>query len=145
MVAGSYEYIESQLGRLRRKGMELFGRCTGKERFNFKKITIKDMSCYFAAADIVLLSHESGLNSGILSMAATYSKPVVYPDIGNFIEQIQDWISESYRCGDVEDAIKALDTMAERITQKVEMDNTKWLANNSWDIHVNRILTAVTD
>ena len=145
LVAGSYEYKENLLLKLFRKVKELFGRFLGSERLNFKKIKTKDMSYYFAAADILLLSHESGLNSGVLAMAATYKKPVVFPDIGNFSEQMIGWIGESYRCSNVESAVTALDALAGKMEKGLKFDNSKWLTNNSWEIHVSRILSAISE
>ena len=145
LVAGRFDYKESPLSRLRRKGMELVGRYARKERFYFKRIKTQDIGYYFAAADLLLLSHKDGLTSGVLSMAATYGKPVVYPDIGNFREQIEGWIGESYQCGDVGSALSALDAIVRRMDEGLDMDNKIWLAKNSWDEHVNRILSAVSD
>lgn len=145
LVAGRFDYKESQLSRLQRKGMELFGRYAGKERFYFRKVRTQDIGYYFAAADLLLLSHKDGLTSGVLSMAATYSRPVVYPDIGNFREQVEGWIGESYQCGDVESALRALDAIVRRTDEGPDMDNKIWLAKNSWDEHVNRILSAASE
>jgi beta-1,4-mannosyltransferase len=144
LVAGKFDYRESPLSRLRRKGMELTGRYVNNEQFHFKRIETQDIGHYFAAADLLLLSHTEGLTSGVLSMAATYGKPVVYPDIGNFREQMEGWIGESYQCGDVGSALNALDAIVRRIDEKPDMDNKIWLEKNSWDEHVNRILSAAS-
>jgi beta-1,4-mannosyltransferase len=144
LVAGRFDYIESTLSRFRRKSMELVGRYTGKERFYFKRIDTHDIGCFFAAADLLMLTHKEGLTSGVLSMAATYGKPVVYPDIGNFREQLEGWVGESYRCGDAGSALNALDAIVRRMDEGLDMDNKIWLEKNSWDKHVNRILSAAS-
>lgn len=144
LVAGRFDYIENTLSKLRRKGMELAGRYAGKEWFIFKRIKTQDICYYFAAADLLLLSHKEGLTSGVLSMAATYGKPVVYPDIGNFREQMEDWIGESYQCCNIGSALNALNTMVRRIGEEPDMDNKTWLKKNSWDEHVKRILSAAS-
>ena len=144
LVAGKYDYKENTLSRLHRKGMELVGRYVGKEHFNFRRLKTEDIGCYFAAADLLLLSHKEGLTSGVLSMAATYRTPVVYPDIGNFREQMEGWIGEIYQCGDIGSALVGLDTMVSRMGKGLDMDNKIWLEKNSWDEHVNRILSAAS-
>ena len=125
--------------------MEFVSRYARKERFYFKRVKTQDIGYYFAAADLLLLSHKEGLTSGILPMAATYCKPVVYPDIGNFQEQIEGWIGESYQCGNIGSALIALDKIVRRMDEGLDMDNKLWLAKNSWDEHVKRILSAVAD
>jgi glycosyltransferase involved in cell wall biosynthesis len=144
LVAGKYDYEESSLSRLHRKGMELVGPYTRRERFYFKRVKTEDISYYFAAADLLLLSHKEGLTSGLLPMAATYSMPVVYPDIGNFREQMEGWIGESYQCGDIGSAHVALDTIVRRMDEGLDMDNTIWLVKNSWDEHVKIILSVAS-
>lgn len=145
LVAGQYDHKENTLSRLRRKGSEFVGRYARKEHFYFKRVKAEDICYYFAAADLLLLSHKEGLTSGILPMAATYYKPVVYPDIGNFQEQIEGWIGESYQCGDIVSALIALDKIVRRMDEGLDMDNKLWLAKNSWDEHVKRILSAAAD
>ncbi len=144
LVAGKYDYKESPLSRLHRKGMELVGRYARRERFYFKRVKTEDIGYYFAAADLLLLSHKEGLTSGVLPMAATYNMPVVYPDIGNFREQMEGWIGENYQCGDIESALVALDTIVRRMDEGLDMDNKTWLAKNSWDEHVKTILSAAS-
>lgn len=82
-------------------------------------------------------------------MAATFKKPVVYPDIGNFREQMKGWISESYAVNDVASALEALARLSQRLVQRLEsgesLDNTIWLERNTWAEHVETILSAVED
>jgi len=144
LVAGKYDYEENTLSRLHRKGMEFVGRYVHKEHFYFKRVKTENIGYYFAAADLLLLSHKEGLTSGLLPMAATYSLPVVYPDIGNFKEQMEGWIGESYQCGDIGSALVALDTIVRRMAEGPDMDNKTWLAKNSWDEHIKIILSAAS-
>lgn len=101
-----------------------------------------------ATSDILFLGHSAGLTSGLLSLAASYRKPVVYPDIGNFNEQLSGWEwSESYTVGDVDSAINALDNIYEKVSTScyddIDFNNEKWLNFHSWDKHVDNIMDAV--
>jgi len=100
-----------------------------------------------AATDVVLLGHQSGVNSGVLTLAASYAKPVVYPGLGNFAAQLRNWDwAEPYAAGDVTSAAKALETICRRLAaeESVEhLDNTQWLACHQWRDHVAGIEQAV--
>ncbi|MGM0568723.1 MAG: hypothetical protein ACQESB_05850 [Elusimicrobiota bacterium] len=113
-----------------------------------RKVSNDEIPSIVAASDIFFLGHNKGLNSGLLALAATYEKPVVFPDIGNFEHQMSGWpLYETYQAGDVKSAVKALETMLSRISQyspgTVKVDNKKWLECNSWDIHVKGIMEAL--
>jgi len=41
--------------------------------------------------------------------------------------------------------IEALDVLAGKIEERLNVDNSQWLTKNSWEIHVNRILSAVSE
>ncbi len=116
---------------------------TRKYGYDIKKIPNSLIATYFSAVDIVFLSHTCGLNSGIIPMAITFNKPVVYPKIGNFESQASGWISESYDAGDIKSASTALNRITERIKSNEIIDNTGWLKNNSWDLHVSIILKEI--
>lgn len=100
---------------------------------------------YFSATDIVMVSNRTGLTSGVLAMAATFKKPVVYPEIGNFREQMEGWVSESYVAGDTTGAVEALGRLLDRLEEGSSLSNSAWLERNSWSEHVERILAAVKD
>jgi beta-1,4-mannosyltransferase len=114
-------------------------------RYDFAMIKTSDISQYFSAADVVILTHTSGLTSGILAMAATFNKPVICPDIGNFREQMEGWLFESYTMNDVTTAVDALQRLSDRIDHESTFDNSAWLRKNSWKEHVEKILSAVQD
>jgi hypothetical protein len=100
------------------------------------------------SSDVVFLGHLEGINSGVVSLAASYGKPVVFPDIGNFREQLSGWDwQESYQVGDVTSAVAALSRMMKRIAYtepgNVVFDNTCWLQMNAWEKHVDIIMDAL--
>ena len=101
-----------------------------------------------SAADVFFLGHQEGLNSGLLALAASYGKPVVYPDLCNFSEQLSCWPwKEQYKAGDGASAVKALERMMARLNHippgQVMFDNKEWLSANSWDKHVQIITTEI--
>jgi len=103
-----------------------------------------------AACDCMFLGHSAGLNSGLLALAASYGKPVVFPDIGNFRDQLQGWEwHEPYAAGDAGSALGALIKMLGRIAGRrpgdVAFDNRQWLDAHAWSRHVDMIVEAVTE
>ena len=113
--------------------------------FHFKKILIfnrfsqHETYLLFIASDVIFLPHKSGLTSGIIQMAATLGKPFVYPGIGVFEEQANNCVAEKYECGNKHEAYYAIDKI---LTSGIRsFDNSKWLVNNNWEKHVERILS----
>ena len=96
-----------------------------------------------SACDMVFLGHTSGLNSGVLALAASYSKPFVYPDIGNFKEQAEGAFCEPYEVENVDSAVEAVHRLRRRMSDcdAAEFANA-WRQRNSWEIHVRTILDA---
>jgi hypothetical protein len=111
----------------------------------FKSVPQSEIPRIIAASDIFFLGHRNGLNSGLLSLAASYGKPVVFPDLGNFKEQLNGWPWQiSYKAGNIQSAIFSLEAIIDKVIKyepgKIVFDNTEWLKNNSWDEHVQKII-----
>jgi hypothetical protein len=113
--------------------------------FRFRKILYSkrfsqfETYLLFIASDVVFLPHKTGLTSGIISLAATLGKPFVYPNIGVFREQAIYCYAEEYEKGNVLEASCAISKI---ITSGIRyFDNSKWLENNNWEKHVDRILS----
>lgn len=114
----------------------------------WRKIPNNEIDAIMAATDIVVLGHRSGLNSGMLALAASYAKPVVYPDIGNFSEQLDGWVwAEGFVAGNIDSAKSAIEILRKRIADadlaQLRADQEAWLLRHSWEIHVNRIIEFV--
>jgi|GEM_PF-1584554 len=116
-------------------------------KYHYKVVTPEELPVFINAADIFFLAHSgNNLNSGILPLAATYSKPVIFPNIGCFAEQMEGWIYETYRQGNEDGAVNAVKNLYMKLGNfNNSFDNTTWLSINSWDKHVQRILKAVQD
>ncbi len=92
----------------------------------------------FIAADVVFLPHKWGLTSGLIAMSATLGRPFVYPQIGVFGEQAEHCFAEKYTCNDSTEASAAIiKILASGIKS---FSNEKWLQNNDWVRHVEKIL-----
>lgn len=120
---------------------------------NNKKVILRpvpdeEVPTILSAIDVFFLGHQKGINSGLLALSVSYGKPVVFPDIGNFKEQLNGWEwYESYEAGNINSAIEALSRMRRRIAQhppgSITFNNENWLKLNSWDRHVKIITDAV--
>lgn len=115
-----------------------------EQQYIYRQIPTDEMPSILSSADIVFLGQQHGLNSGLLALAATYSKPVVCPNIGCFHSSLSGWHHETYCAGNVADATQALDKMCVRVSEMKQeaeaFDNTQWLANHSWDNHAASII-----
>lgn len=115
-----------------------------RKKFVLRPIKQNEIPNFFSACDLVFLGHQSGLNSGIISMAATYSKPVIFPNIGCFASQAENWVSEKYRVADINDAVANTMVMYSKLLSHNEIfDNSKWLSSNNWMTHVEKILSCL--
>ena len=117
-------------------------------KFVFRPIGKNEIPKIISAADVFFLGHQDGLNSGLVALAATYGKPIVFPDLGNFSEQLSRWVwKEKYEPGKIDSAIEALQRMRDRIDLyppgHVIFDNKEWLFSNSWEKHVRIIIEEV--
>lgn len=114
----------------------------------WREVPASEIPAIMSAADIVFLGHASGLNSGLLALAASYAKPVVFPDVGNFSEQLDGWPwAESYVAGDSGSALSALSALRARLRDAeaaaMATDHREWLQKHDWQVHVSRMTRAV--
>ena len=144
LIAGNYRYAGYNLIN---KVVKQFNNYI-KNKINHKNkkyflntIEPQEIPYFLSASDVVFLAHSGSLNSGIISLAATYSKPVIYPKIGCFEEQMKTWIGKSYSDNNKEEAIISLKELHDMIkNDNIILNNTDWLKNNSWEEHVKKIL-----
>lgn len=107
----------------------------------YRKIPNNELKDIINVTDVFFLGHSSGLNSGLIHLAISYSKPVIFPDIGNFKEQAEGFdFYETYEVGNKESAISAVNSMLTKLQNNKNLNNTTWIQKNSWDNHVNKIL-----
>lgn len=90
------KYVQSLREKVRAAGL-------GKKVFFHGYVTEEDVPNVFCATDIVLMPYYHVVQSGVLSYALAYMKPVLASDIGGFAE-----VARTYKCietfptGDVE-------------------------------------------
>ncbi len=53
-------------------------------------VSFEDMAGYFYSSDIVILPYYSGWNSGVISSAFSFKKPVIATDVAGFKDVIED-------------------------------------------------------
>ncbi|MGM0641875.1 MAG: hypothetical protein ACQESN_10675 [Thermotogota bacterium] len=115
-------------------------------QYIYKKVSDNEIPEIITSTDVFFLGHNSGLNSGVLALALTYSKPVVFPDIGNFKDQVKGWdLYETYEVGNINSAINALNNMTSKLQKRHPKEdcNKEWLKLNSWEKHVENILRVI--
>jgi beta-1,4-mannosyltransferase len=144
VIAGVFEYPD--VGRWLRMRNRFRKRFPYRDRkYIYRMFPPSEIPDIISGADIIFLGQQHALNSGLLPLAATYSKPVVCPDIGCFKQSMEGWLCETYIAGDVDNAVLALQNMCKELPDLTVPDNSDWLRNNSWDGHVNGILRALPD
>jgi len=108
-------------------------------KYKYQSVPNDEVKYIISATDVFFLGHKSGLNSGLISLAISYKKPIIFPDIGNFKEQAKGWeLYETYEVNNLKSAQFAINNIQKKLN--IEKDNNKWLQINSWDKHVKNIL-----
>lgn len=142
-IAGDFLIGSSIPLRIKRFWLGKIRTRTRKYGYHFDYIHNSDVALFMSACDAIILTHKSGLTSGVIPLAITFKKPIVYPNLGNFEEQVIGWESaKCYQSSNVDSAIKALNSL-ELNTEVIS--NKEWLAKNSWDEHVRKILERIND
>lgn len=117
-----------------------------QKKYFYRTINPEELPYFISASDMIFTAHNRvTLNSGILPLAATYSRPVVFPDIGCFKEQMQGWFFECYQEGNNNGAVEALEKIYKRILkgENIPKDNLSWLNTNSWTENVQNVLDSL--
>ncbi len=128
-------YILKVLNRFRMKSNST------TKKYILQPVPPEEIAVIFGASDIVILGHSSGLTSGVLNLAATFSKPVVFPDIGCFEYQMDKWIYEKYPVGNIQKAKTGIEKIHEKYYESTSIPhNSDWLKTNSWNNYVNTLL-----
>lgn len=148
LVAGNFDFYNqrgAKVWRLKARNW-LRQRVPWRDRkFVYRNISDAELPRFIAAADAFFLGQTRALNSGQLPLAATFSKPAVYPDLGCFGEAMEGWVGEAYPTGDAAGAVAAVQRLRARMKSGGGLpDNTVWLTRNSWDAHVAGILEALS-
>jgi hypothetical protein len=106
-----------------------------------RRITNNEISDLFNLADLLVLGHSKGLTTGLIPLAATFSLPVAYPDLGNFKEQAKNWSDFFYKPNNKDDATEIIERAYS--LRHCSRTNRLWLKQNSWEIHASIILDSV--
>ncbi|MFC1774401.1 hypothetical protein ACFL3A_13795 [Pseudomonadota bacterium] len=146
LIAGKFDCSNSKrLKKLyyytRNQKRKYFGH--DKRKYIYRAFPVGELPYILACADIAFLGQTKALNSGFISLAATYSIPIVMPELGCFRESAGGWRFKTYRPGDLKDATNALNAMYKEVGDKNVRSNTEWLKMNSWRRHAEKITSAV--
>lgn len=109
----------------------------------YRKIPNDELRDIISLTDVFFLGHSSGLNSGLIHLAISYNKPIIFPDMGNFEEQAKEFdFYQMYKVGNVQSAKNAINKILIKLKEHEgnPPNNKIWLNKNSWDNHVNIIL-----
>lgn len=110
----------------------------------YRKIPNDELKDIISLTDVFFLGHTSGLNSGLIHLAISYNKPIIFPNIGNFKEQAEDFdFYETYEVGNKNSAINAINSMLTKLKYHQNLNNKKWIEKNSWENHVNIIIKEI--
>ena len=144
LIAGDYNYesfihvkryFEKLKNRYRERNNLL------NKKYIFRPIKEIEIPYFFSASDAVLIGDSIKLTPGNVALAATYGKPVIYPKIGCYYELSKNWASIEYKSGNIKEAAHTIKKLFENLKEnKINLDNSQWLKENSWGKYVQMIL-----
>ena len=146
LVAGRFDYINNSsiadwFYKIRNKIRKHFYH--SKRKYIYNQIPLEELPYIMACSDIAFLGQKEALNSGFISLAATYSIPLVIPDTGCFKESANNWSYITYEAGNIKDASNKLNEMYNEIEKHSSKSNKKWLTEHSWIAHAEKIINEI--
>lgn len=99
--------------------------------FSWSFVADEDIPNYFVAADIVLIQRLDTLNTGNVTLAIHFSKPIVGPAAGNTKEQL-DYIQQPvFYSNDINSCAKALE-YAHKLLNNIDIEPIYAKAKDEW-------------
>ena len=112
LVAGRYAALRQEGRWLDRIRLSLLKRTSKTVRLDLRMIPDDEVHFYFNAADIVVLSHREGLNSGVAVLGMSFSRVVVGPDCGCIPHVLGAGENVIYESGNVKALASAMEQAA---------------------------------
>ena len=117
-----------------------------KKKCIFRLIHEREIPYILSAPDLIFIGSTDETDPGIFSLAATYGKPIIYPNTGWFDEQARKWVGISYEPGKVKEAAGAITNLYNDINQVYEnLNKESWLIENSWERFAETILGEINN
>jgi glycosyltransferase involved in cell wall biosynthesis len=73
-----------------------------------RQVAVESVAELFGAADVAVLAHRTGLNSGVLLLALTFGLPVVAPRMAATVDLLDERVARLYDAGDADGLAAAL-------------------------------------
>ena len=140
LVAGRYRSADERGSLRRRIDLALAKRFARDVDFRLGVVPEEDVEHYFNAADVVVLSHREGLNSGVAVLGMSFGKPVVGPDIGCLGWVLRAGRNAVYDPADPAGLRQAMERAAQLDPEEVASANLALAESWSWDSFVARLL-----
>lgn len=107
------------------------------------RIPEKDLSKLFSAADAVLVVRQHSMSSGIPSLAMTFGRFVISPELGAMQEYLNGTGNCLYEAGSVDGLAAAMETASTTDREKIGRANADIAAGWGWDQIVGVCLDAL--
>lgn len=106
-------------------------------------VPVDDVQVFLEAADVVVLGHTRGLNSGLVPLGMTFGKVVVGPDIGCIGWTLQQGENVVYAPGSVTALTDAMTEAAQRARARLGETNRKVATEWDWVRGAQSVLDAM--
>jgi glycosyltransferase involved in cell wall biosynthesis len=143
VVAGEYRRISTD-GRLRQRvTLAIMKRLATDVRFHLGLVPESEVELYLAACDVVVLSHRSGLNSGVAVLGMSFGKVVVGPATGCIGPALEAGLNAVYDPSDPDGLRAAMEKAVDLDRHEVARANLAAVAGWNWNSFVARLLDAL--
>lgn len=142
LVAGPYHAVSSRVPRFDLLILRLISVVYPKIRLHLEWIEDSQVQNFMNASDCVVMSHFSGLNSGVASLGMTFGKLMIGPNVGCLSEVLESGPNLSFEARNLDELIRCLEQAPlcnlSDVAEKNKAVSEEW----SWLRGIQKILNA---
>lgn len=133
LVAGRYSLPDGGAHFHERARIALVKRFGSRTLLRLEEIPHDEVQIYLNAADVLVLTHTAGLNSGVAVLGMSFGKPVIAPDVGCISSVLAQGSNFIYQPGNIDQLTNAMKTAASADLAEIGRKNRALAARWSWD------------
>lgn len=144
MIAGRYSCPPGRNRLLDKLSINIKEKFTRRSTFHLQEVPSNDVQIYMAAANALVLTHTSGLNSGVAILGMSFDKTIIAPDIGCISQVVPRDGNYLYEAGNELALIQAMENFASGTAQpSSQVSNLSVASNWSWHAMAATVLRSV--
>jgi glycosyltransferase involved in cell wall biosynthesis len=141
LIAGRYAPSAEGPGLGERLRLQWLKRASRKVSMHLREIGNEEVQHYMAAADVLVLTHRAGLNSGVAVLGMSFGIRVVAPDLGCIPAVLGEGANFVYPAGNRAALVKAMKDAAQADAAQAMRSNRTAAASWRWEDTAQTVLS----